>query len=290
MTRGIPLTDWLRLGLAIGLSIVLFVSDLLVPVEMNEVQLYPLALLPLYRIQLRWLLPLFTVIAIALIVLGYSLAPDPDFWDGLSNRTFSIVMVVLIAITLGRLASAERKLMLRALTDPLTGVFNRRTFVEMSSKEEERARRSGSLTSVLMMDIDHFKRVNDTHGHGVGDLVIKMLAEQATKSLRSIDILARYGGEEFVVTLPDTDADVAGRVAERLRAALERAVVRTDAGTEVKFTVSVGVATFTTGVPLDRAMEAADKALYRAKQAGRNRVEIAPLLEAPTDTKANVAA
>ncbi len=290
VTRGMPWTDWLRLGLAIGLAILLFVSDLVVPVEMNEVQLYPLTLLPLYRIQLRWLLPLFTALAIALIVLGYSLAPDPDFWDGLSNRTFSIVMVVLIAITLGRLASAERKLMLRALTDPLTGVFNRRTFVEMSSKEEERARRRGSLTSVLMMDIDHFKRVNDTHGHGVGDLVIKMLAEQATKSLRSIDILARYGGEEFVVTLPDTDADVASRVAERLRAALERAVVRTDAGIEVKFTVSVGVATFTTGVPLARAMEAADQALYRAKHAGRNRVEIAPLLEAPTGAKANVAA
>jgi diguanylate cyclase (GGDEF)-like protein len=290
VTRGMPLTDWLRLGLAIGLSILLFVSDLVVPVEMNEVQLYPLALLPLYRIQVRWLLPLFTVVAIALIVLGYSLAPDPDFWDGLSNRTFSVVMVVLIAITLGRLASAERKLMLRALTDPLTGVFNRRTFVEMSSKEEERARRTGSLTSVLMMDIDHFKRVNDTHGHGVGDLVIKMLAEQATKSLRSIDILARYGGEEFVVTLPDTDADVASRVAERLRAALERAVVRTDAGIEVKFTISVGVATFTTGVPLQRAMEAADQALYRAKQAGRNRVEIAPLLAAPTDTKTSAAA
>jgi len=117
-----------------------------------------------------------------------------------------------------------------------------------------------------------------------------MLAEQATKSLRSIDILARYGGEEFVVTLPDTDADVASRVAERLRAALERAVVRTDAGIEVKFTVSVGVATFTTGVPLARAMEAADQALYRAKHAGRNRVEIAPLLEAPTGAKANVAA
>ncbi|MBV8167012.1 MAG: GGDEF domain-containing protein [Alphaproteobacteria bacterium] len=290
MTRGIPLTDWLRLGLAVVLCVMLFISDLVVPVEMNEVQLYPLALLPLYRIQLRWLLPLFTAITIALIVLGYSLEPDPDFWDGLSNRTFSVVMVVLIAITLSRLASAERKLMLRALTDPLTGVFNRRTFIEMSSKEEERARRSGSLTSVLMLDIDHFKRINDTHGHGVGDLAIKMLAEQATKSLRSIDILARYGGEEFIVTLPETDAAVASRVAERLRSALETAVVQTDAGVEVKFTVSIGVATFATGVPLQRAMEAADQALYLAKQAGRNRVEIAPLLEAATDAKADAAA
>jgi diguanylate cyclase (GGDEF)-like protein len=285
-----PLTDWLRLGLAVALSILLFVSDLVLPVEMNEVQLYPLALLPLYRTQRQFLLPLFTVIAVALIVLGYSLAPDPDFWDGLSNRTFSIVMVVLIAITLSRLANAERKLMLRALTDPLTGVFNRRTFIEMSSKEEARARRTGSLTSVLMLDIDHFKLINDSYGHFVGDQVIKLLAELAAKSLRSIDILARYGGEEFVVTLPETDSAVAARVAERLRATLEQAVVTTEAGIAVKFTVSVGVATFATGVALARAMETADQALYRAKEGGRNRIEIAPLLEAPAGAPAPAAA
>jgi diguanylate cyclase (GGDEF)-like protein len=270
----VTLSDWFRIAFSLALCAGLFLSDLITPVEMNEVQLYPLALLPLYRVQLRYLLPLISVSAIALIVLGYCLEPDPDFWDGLSNRTFSVVMVVVTALSLGRLAVSERKLTLRALTDPLTGVFNRRTFLDLSNKEAARAQRRGSLTSVFMIDIDHFKRINDTYGHPVGDLVIKALAETATKGLRPTDILARYGGEEFVITLPETDADVAHRVAERLRAALERLVVPSEGG-EVRFTVSIGVATFATGVSIALAMERADHALYRAKEGGRNRVEVA---------------
>jgi len=277
----LTMQDMLRIALAVAICVGLFLSDLITPVEMNEVQLYPLAFLPLYRVQVRFLLPLFAVVSIILIVLGYSIEPDPDFWDGLSNRSFSILMVLGTAIALGRLATAERKLMLRALTDPLTGVFNRRTFLDMSSKEEARARRRGTLTSVLMMDIDHFKRINDTYGHGVGDQVIKALAAVATKGLRPTDILARYGGEEFIVTLPETDGDVAQKVAERLRSSLEQAVVKADSVGDVRFTVSIGVATFATGVALADAMARADQALYRAKESGRNRVEISELLEPP---------
>jgi diguanylate cyclase (GGDEF)-like protein len=276
----VTMSDLFRIAFSVAICAGLFLSDLITPVEMNEVQLYPLALLPLYRVQLRFLLPLVSLAAIALIVVGYCLEPDPDFWDGLSNRTFSVVMVVVTALSLGRLAVSERKLTLCALTDPLTGVFNRRTFVELSNKEAARAQRRGSLTSVLMIDIDHFKRVNDTYGHAVGDQVIKALAETATKGLRPTDILARYGGEEFVITLPDTDAAVANRVAERLRAALESLTIPVD-GAEVRFTVSVGVATFSTGISITTAMEHADHALYRAKQNGRNRVEVAePVAEA----------
>ncbi len=269
--------DWVRIGAALALCGILFFSDLRLPVEMNEVQLYPLALLPLYRVQLRYLLLVFAGLSICLIVLGYSLVPDPDYWDGLSNRSFSIVMVIVIAVALHRLATTERELMLRGFTDPLTGLFNRRTFLEMSGKEAARARRHGKATSLLMIDIDHFKRVNDTYGHGVGDLVIKALADTAAKMMRPTDILARYGGEEFIVTLPETDPEVATRVAERLRAALEQLVVPAD-GREVRFTISIGVATFFTGVPLDQAMERADQALYRAKEGGRNRVESAEVL------------
>ncbi|MBI3513630.1 MAG: GGDEF domain-containing protein [Proteobacteria bacterium] len=274
----VTVRDWLRIGLALVLCGTLLASDLALPVEMNEVQLYPLVLLPLFRVQLRYLLPVFTLISIALIVVGYSVAPDPDYWDGLSNRSFSIVMVVMTALALHRLATTERELMLRGFTDPLTGLFNRRTFLEMSSKAEARARRHGKATSLLMIDIDHFKRINDTYGHPAGDQVIKALADTAAKMMRPTDILARYGGEEFVVTLPETDADVATRVAERLRAMLEQLVVPAD-GREVRFTISVGVATFLTGVPLDQAMARADQALYRAKQGGRNRVEVGALLE-----------
>ena len=270
----VTMHDVARITLAVLICIALFLSDLVTPVEMNEVQLYPIAFLPLYRVQVRFLLPLFAVISIALIVLGYSLVPDPDFWDGLSNRTFSVLMVLGTAIALGRLATAERRLMLRALTDPLTGVFNRRTFLELSKKEAARAQRRGTLTSVLMLDIDHFKQINDSFGHPAGDLVIKALADITGRSLRPTDILARYGGEEFVVTLPETDSAVASRVAERLRTAIGEAVVGTEGG-DVHFTVSVGVATFATGVSIVDAMARADQALYRAKQNGRDRVEVA---------------
>jgi diguanylate cyclase (GGDEF)-like protein len=284
----VTFNDWLRIAFSAVISAGLFFSDLVMPVEMNEVQLYPLVLLPLYRVPMKHLVAGFAALSIALIVLGYSLDPEDDFWDGLSNRTFSVVMVVLTAVSLHRLATSERQLMLRALTDPLTGVFNRRTFLEMSGKEELRARRRGSPTSVLMMDIDHFKRVNDTYGHPVGDLVIKTLAETATKVLRPTDILARYGGEEFVVTLPETETAAAKLVAERLRVALEKMVVPAD-GREVRFTISVGVATFMKGVALATAMEHADQALYRAKQNGRNRVEVADLLEASGQAEAAAA-
>jgi diguanylate cyclase (GGDEF)-like protein len=276
---GVTRMDWLRIGLSLAICAALFLSDLILPIEMNETQLYPLALVPLYRVQRRYLLAAFSLLAIGLIVAGYVASPDLDFWDGLSNKSFSIVMIVVTAVCLARLASSERQLTLRALTDPLTGVFNRRTFLDLSGREEVRARRRGSLTSVLMMDIDHFKRINDSHGHPVGDQVIKALADNATKSLRPTDILARYGGEEFVVTLPETDAQVAERVAERLRASLQHLVIAIEGGTEVRFTVSLGVATFATGVPLAAAIERADQALYRAKQNGRNRVETSELLE-----------
>jgi diguanylate cyclase (GGDEF)-like protein len=275
--------DVIRIALSLALCAGLFMSDLKTPVEMNEVQLYPLAFLPLYRVQLRFLLPTFGLLTIALIVLGYSLAPDPDFWDGLSNRTFSVVMVLVTAASLGRLAVSERTLMLRALTDPLTGVFNRRTFLELSKKEAARAQRRGTLTSVLMLDIDHFKQINDGFGHPAGDLVIKAVADAATRSLRPTDILARYGGEEFVITLPETDGALAQRVAERLRATIGEVAVETEGG-EVHFTVSVGVATFATGVSIVEAMACADQALYRAKQNGRDRVEFAePMFAAFAD-------
>src|SRR6266851_5027928 len=134
--KGVIPADLVRMGLSAVLCAVLFLSDLVAPVEMNEVQLYPLVLLPLHRMTTRCALWAFSVLAIGLIVFGYSLAPDPDFWDGLTNRSFSIVMVLVTAAALHRLATSERALLLQALTDPLTGVFNRRTFVDLSNKEE----------------------------------------------------------------------------------------------------------------------------------------------------------
>src|SRR5262249_39103217 len=128
--------------------------------------------------------------------------------------------------------------------------------------------------SVLMLDIDHFKKINDTYGHPVGDLAIKALADVCSKALRPHDILARYGGEEFVLTLPHTPAEGARTVAERIREAVEKVEVPSDQG-KVRFTVSVGVSTYATGEPFDQIVERADKALYASKQGGRNRVTVA---------------
>ncbi|MEJ0072347.1 MAG: diguanylate cyclase [Pseudomonadota bacterium] len=238
--------DVVRIVIALVICGALFVSDLVMSVEMNEVQLYPLVLLPLYRVQLRYLLPVFSVLAIGLIVLGYCLAPDPDFWDGLSNRTFSIVMVVVTALSLGRLAVSERKLMLRALTDPLTGVFNRRTFLELSGKEEARARRSGSPTSVLMMDIDHFKRGQRylrSSGRRSGDQDLGGGGDQVSAAHRHPGPLWRRGirghlaghrrrGRPSGRRAPARRARESGGAADRA---------------EVRFTVSIGIATFMTG-------------------------------------------
>jgi diguanylate cyclase (GGDEF)-like protein len=163
----------------------------------------------------------------------------------------------------------------RALIDPLTGVFNRRSFFEFSEKEAARARRGGSMLAVLMADIDHFKRINDNHGHPAGDAVIKELAEVCGRTLRPSDILARYGGEEFVVSLPDTDEQQALIVAERLRAAVEAAAVISEKG-PIQFTVSIGVAGCPGHSSLHEAIARADQALYRAKRGGRKRVEIGP--------------
>jgi len=153
-------------------------------------------------------------------------------------------------------------------------VFNRRSFLEFASKEEARTRRGGHQFAVLMLDIDHFKRINDTFGHPAGDGVIKALADICARTLRPSDIIARYGGEEFVVNLPDTDHRQAMMVAERVRHAVADARVPSENGA-IAFTVSIGLATCSDETPLAEAIARADKALYQAKRNGRNRVEAA---------------
>src|SRR5271163_3720267 len=241
----------------------LFASDLFSTVEMNESQLYPLALLVVYGVRIRYVQQIGCALAILLTLLGYTLDPPTDVWDGVTNRAFSIIVLLGTAICLTKLSQYERRLLIQSMTDPLTGLLNRRSFLDLSGKEVTRAHRHGSPFSVLMLDIDHFKKINDSHGHPVGDLAIKALAAVCGKALRPHDILARYGGEEFVLTLPQTPADGARIVAERIREAVELLMVPSDSG-PVRFTVSIAV-----------VVERADQALYVSKQSGRNRVTVA---------------
>ena len=159
-----------------------------------------------------------------------------------------------------------------AITDSLTGLYNHRHLFELAGHEFQRAHRYRLPLSVMMLDIDEFKRVNDTHGHAIGDQVLQGVAECCRKELREVDVIGRYGGDEFVALLPETGLSAACQVAERLRKSIAERALDTKAG-RVTVTVSLGVAVLddkhlTPEILLDRA----DKALYVAKQNGRNRV------------------
>ena len=160
-----------------------------------------------------------------------------------------------------------------ALRDYLTGLGNRRAFFEAAELELERRRRSPRPTAMIMFDADHFKAVNDRHGHAGGDAVLRHLAAALNLTFRDIDVVARVGGEEFAVLLPSTDLAGAAAVANRLRLLVEEAVVKVD-GVAMYYTISAGVAVMDDdAVCLESLMKRADQALYAAKARGRNRVE-----------------
>ncbi len=170
----------------------------------------------------------------------------------------------------------EDDLRLTAATDFLTGVHNRRSFEDAATRELEERRQSREPLSLVMIDADHFKKVNDTYGHGTGDDVLKALANTLKAHVRAIDIVARLGGEEFVLLLPRTDEANAFAVAERVRTAVEQLGVSAADGTVVRFTVSTGVVEAShAAASLEDLLHLADEALYEAKRQGRNRSIVA---------------
>ena len=160
-----------------------------------------------------------------------------------------------------------------ASRDGLTGLYNHRTFYALLNDEIFRTQRFNHPLSLLMLDIDHFKRVNDTHGHQVGDAILKDISDLLVKQARAVDRVCRYGGEEITVILPETDANLAMNIAERLRTEVELHAFDIGDGKTADITVSIGVATYLQQAnSLEALVKAADVALYAAKQAGRNRV------------------
>ena len=174
---------------------------------------------------------------------------------------------------IGRI-SRQQELEHLASTDPLTGLANRRTLMLRAEQELARAKRYGSELSLLMADIDFFKKVNDTYGHQAGDVVLKKLADVFLLALRDIDFAARFGGEEFVLLLPETNAENALKTAERLRASVNDTQVSLQQGGMVKFTISIGVSSYSSSGndSVEKLISGADKALYAAKETGRNKV------------------
>lgn len=170
------------------------------------------------------------------------------------------------------LEEKNRELEQLSISDGLTGLYNHRHIQEVVHEEYERARRTGEPLSVVMLDFDHFKRVNDLYGHQVGDRVLQEMAEILRKTAREIDKLGRYGGEEFIAVLPETDAEDATTFAERVRERVERHPFAVGRAEPLQLTISAGTATYPyPGVYNPRTLiQRADQALYAAKRAGRN--------------------
>jgi len=162
--------------------------------------------------------------------------------------------------------------------DALTGLVNRRQFESVLTRELDRVARAGEPALLLMLDIDHFKRVNDSHGHGAGDLVLKAVADALAHCVRPMDTVARIGGEEFAIALPNCPPAFGPMVAERIRARVARTRIAVAPGTTISVTVSLGGAFAPQWVRsnLKLWLERADKQLYRAKTSGRNRAEFEP--------------
>lgn len=178
------------------------------------------------------------------------------------------------AQALTHLEDAQAMLNHLAHVDPLTDVFNRRYFFDRAQNELELARQRDSHTSVLLLDLDYFKQINDSYGHNVGDQILVGLVALCQGHLRETDTLARLGGEEFVILLPNTDPAEARHIAERLRLKVENTSIQTDSG-PLYVTISIGVMSQPVSDPIltvQKLVQGADEAMYLAKRAGRNRV------------------
>ncbi|ASF16671.1 diguanylate cyclase [Shewanella xiamenensis] len=191
------------------------------------------------------------------------------FWGNLALSLVVTIGILFISnMTLGRY---QRKLEVMASTDKLTGAANRQVFEEYFHQALDKANLSQTPISVLLVDIDHFKKVNDSYGHSIGDLVLKTVTNLLRSQLKQQDILCRWGGEEFLVLLPEMDLSHAAELAERFRDSISQRELKVN-GVHIAITVSIGVAEYQKLEPAEDLIKRADLALYQAKEAGRNQV------------------
>ncbi len=295
LNRGLP--AWYH-GLVVGaLLLAPAVLDVVTPVRAGLVSTaLGLLLLPatVAALRLGWRAELsFRVVAVTLLLASLALwlrvglavcwsrvapaASEP--WLTWSSIIFMLAFMAVLAAGFGlvlaafeRMASQMRQL---ASVDGLTGACNHNTTVSLLAHAMERARRDGQPVSFVMLDLDHFKLVNDRHGHAVGDQVLKTIAACTRSRLRGSDVLGRLGGEEFGLVLPATGVNGARHLAEQVRLAVEALALQGDGGRPLHVTLSAGVAEAAPADTPETLMHLADKALYQAKQQGRNRVVVA---------------
>jgi diguanylate cyclase (GGDEF)-like protein len=236
--------------------------------------LYGLALSAAYPIRRDWAIWLVTVIAIGFTVAGWLLAgaTEPSV-GGLMNRGATIVLLVALGFLVWRVTKAESALFRLSAFDALTGAVNRGHFLTLMTREQRRADRYGTRFSLLMLDIDHFKRLNDAHGLPTGEAALRRTAETCLRHMRPTDLMCRYTGEQFIIALTHTEDAGAEIAAERMREAVAKIELKAE-GAAVRFTASIGVSHFAPGVPIERLIECAEQALHAAKQGGRNQVRV----------------
>ena len=202
-----------------------------------------------------------------------------DPWVATALRWLSISVVFVMFGYTGRyyvehVLLAERRLRQAATTDHLSGLSNRRHFLQLATTEMERSARYGEVLTLILADIDHFKQVNDLHGHPAGDSVIRHISSLLMAHLRSMDLVGRWGGEEFIILLPSTGLQGAAQLCERIRERVENTPCEVADGVALTVTLSFGVHQLNLAGGLEQAIQRADAALYEAKRGGRNRVTV----------------
>jgi len=222
----------------------------------------------------------------AITILDPAAIPVLPATSPFQTATFLIGDAARLAFSFGFLLLIEARrsdeLTRLATLDSLTEAYNRRTFMELAERELARARRYRQPLGLMFLDLDHFKKVNDTHGHLAGDAMLRQIKKVAENCLRQQDLFGRYGGEEFCILLPDTDLAGTQVLAERLRQDIENFILHLPDGEQLRITVSIGVSAVPAGqdaIALDNLIEYADLALYQAKKQGRNRVAAEDMAE-----------
>ena len=241
--------------------------------EMGIYWIYPMMLAVAFLVPCRWSTPINIANVIFTIVFAATWMPEALHYRLIATLLLTMTFTVLFSYNIER---QQQILKDQAIHDPLTGAFNRRHFDQKLDQAYRLWKRAGQRSAMIMIDIDFFKAINDTHGHAVGDQVLTALSQYIIAQLRPSDYFFRLGGEEFALVLPNTSAQQAALLAERLRRHFDQGSLD---GIIPAFTISCGVAGFPECEPPSRWVEKSDEALYAAKKGGRNLVVITPASE-----------
>lgn len=264
----------IRVSILSGLLISLVVVfDLSTPLGIASSTLYVAAVLLTYWSPTAKITYGVAIISSMLTIGGYLYKPHvEEMWKALFNRSIALLVIWVTAVLIIIIKKKQQQLIQIANHDPLTGLFNRREMLNRLAVEHSRVTRTGEDLSIMMIDIDHFKNINDTYGHTIGDLVLKEITHRISERMRDYDLVCRYGGEEFLVIAPETNIQHVHELAERLRVMISEIPLVVDADTTITMTISIGVTQLRREESVEAMISRADTALYRAKELGRDRV------------------